>query len=87
MKSIKATSFILLVCSLLIQCKTNAQEKWMLGFEKPAQNPIMQADSSFVFNCPMEEKLVQWQKADVFNPAAIVRNDTVFVLFRAEDNP
>lgn len=26
-------------------------------------------------------------KADVFNPAAIVRNDTVFMLFRAEDNP
>ncbi len=30
---------------------------------------------------------VHWQKADVFNPAAIVRNDTVFMLFRAEDNP
>ena len=25
--------------------------------------------------------------ADVFNPAAIVRNDTVFLFFRAEDNP
>jgi predicted GH43/DUF377 family glycosyl hydrolase len=23
----------------------------------------------------------------VFNPGAVVRNDTVFVLFRAEDNP
>ncbi len=87
MKMIKTTSFILLACTFFIQCKTKAQDKWMLGFEKPAQNPVMQADSSFVFNCPMEEKLVQWQKADVFNPAAIVRNDTVFVLFRAEDNP
>ncbi len=62
-------------------------EKWMLGFEKTELNPIMTADSSYVFNDPITKKEVQWQKADVFNPAAIVRNDTVFMLFRAEDNP
>lgn len=30
---------------------------------------------------------MEWQRADVFNPAAILKNDTIFVLFRAEDNP
>jgi len=60
---------------------------WMLGFEKADKNPIMTADSSFVFMDPMTKEDVQWQKADVFNPGAIVRNDTVFILFRAEDNP
>ena len=59
----------------------------MLGFTKPPQNPIMQADPEFTFYCPVTDSLVQWQKADVFNPGAIVRNDTVFMLFRAEDNP
>ncbi len=59
----------------------------MLDFVKPAQNPVLQADSTYIFNCPVTNKLVKWQKADVFNPGAIVRNDTVFLLFRAEDNP
>lgn len=59
----------------------------MLGFEKTDINPIMQADSSFVFTDPITKREVRWQKADVFNPGAIVRNDTVFMLFRAEDNP
>ena len=29
---------------------------------------------------------MQWEEKDVFNPAAVVRNDTVFLLFRAEDS-
>ena len=60
---------------------------WLLGFEKTDTNPIMRADSSYVFTDPLSKKDVQWQKADVFNPGAIVKNDTVFLLFRAEDNP
>lgn len=60
---------------------------WMLGFEKTKTNPIMRADSTFTFNDPVSKQEVHWQKADVFNPGAIVRNDTVFMLFRAEDNP
>ncbi|MGB5435162.1 MAG: glycoside hydrolase family 130 protein [Maribacter sp.] len=60
---------------------------WMLGFKKTEINPIMVADSSFTFVDPITKETVQWQKADVFNPGAIVRNDTVFMLFRAEDNP
>ncbi len=63
------------------------KEKWMLGFNKTEINPIMVADSSYSFIDPITKKAVQWQKADVFNPGAIVRNDTVFMLFRAEDNP
>jgi predicted GH43/DUF377 family glycosyl hydrolase len=60
---------------------------WMLDFNKTAVNPIMTADSSYVFNDPVSNTGVKWQKADVFNPGAVVRNDTVFVLFRAEDDP
>ena len=59
----------------------------MLGFQKTELNPIMTADASFKFVCPVSGQEVAWQQADVFNPGAIVRNDTVFMLFRAEDNP
>lgn len=62
---------------------------WQLGpFIKPvAANPVMQADSTYLFNDPVKNEIVQWQKADVFNPAAIVRNNKVYILFRAEDIP
>ena len=55
--------------------------------EKPAANPVIKADSTLSFFCPATQKQVKWQKADVFNPAAIIRNDTLFVIYRCEDNP
>ena len=63
------------------------QQPWLLGFEKPAENPVLQADPNPRFACPVKGTEVQWQLADVFNPAAVVRHDTVFLLFRAEDDP
>jgi beta-1,2-mannosidase len=81
----KASLFFLLLVSLSAPAQ---QQSWqMTGFVKPAFNPIMQADSSFTFLCPVKKEIVQWQKADVFNPAAVVRNGKVYILFRAEDIP
>jgi beta-1,2-mannosidase len=74
----------------LIPILVNAQKpgQWQMeNFVKPAFNPIMRADTSYTFFCPIKKESVQWQKADVFNPAAIVRNNKVYILFRAEDLP
>ena len=61
---------------------------WPLNaFEKPPENPILHADSSFSFIDPIMHKAVKWQKADVFNPGAIVKDNKVFLLYRCEDNP
>ena len=94
----KLKIIVLAICiSAIAACKNvkstepdkveTTQNQWMLGFEKTKINPIMKSDSSYVFTDPITKNKVQWQKADVFNPGAIVRNDTVFMLFRAEDNP
>lgn len=81
----KTALFLLLI---VLSSPLYAQQDWqMKGFVKPAFNPIMQADSSYSFFCPLKKEMVQWQKADVFNPAAIVRNGKVYILFRAEDVP
>jgi beta-1,2-mannosidase len=57
------------------------------NFVKPATNPILKADSTLVFTCPIKKTTVQWQKADVFNPAAVVKDGKICLLYRCEDNP
>ncbi|MBS1511301.1 MAG: hypothetical protein JST86_10710 [Bacteroidetes bacterium] len=82
------------LCCTAFPASTFAQQmqdntsNWQMGpFVKPAENPLMGADSTYHFHCPMKNESIQWQKADVFNPAAIVKNNKVYVLFRAEDVP
>jgi predicted GH43/DUF377 family glycosyl hydrolase len=66
---------------------TGRQQEWFLAsFQKvDSANPVMAADSSLRFYCPIQKNEIKWAEKDVFNPAAIVRNDTLFLLFRAED--
>lgn len=68
--------------------KKNPEESWtLLPFTKADDvNPILTADSTTQFFCPVRKAYVQWEEKDVFNPAAVVRNDTVFLLYRAEDS-
>jgi predicted GH43/DUF377 family glycosyl hydrolase len=56
-------------------------------FYKPVAEPVLSHDSTAVFFDSLNNEWVHWKKADVFNPAAIVRNDTIYVLSRCEDNP
>ena len=48
-------------------------------------NPVLIPDSTSVFTCPVRKRRVKWEEKDVFNPAAVIRHDTVFLLYRAED--
>ncbi|HEY0434130.1 MAG TPA: hypothetical protein VGC95_09675, partial [Chitinophagaceae bacterium] len=57
------------------------------SFHKPPENPILRADSTFKFRDPFTGKTLKWQRADVFNPAAIVRENKIYLLYRCEDNP
>lgn len=60
---------------------------WTFGpFERPADvNPILTPDTTSTFYSPMRLRTVRWEATATFNPAAVVRNDTVHVLYRAED--
>jgi len=74
--------------------KSSAEEKltttdpaWaLLPFTKvDSVNPILLPDNSQEFFCPVRKQKIKWEEKDVFNPAAVIRNDTVFLLYRAED--
>ena len=72
---------------MTLGCANNVSTKWdFKSFYKPAENPVLKADSTFTFIDPIKKESVKWQKADVFNPAAIVRNNKVYLLYRSEDN-
>ena len=61
---------------------------WGLGpFTRPADaQPVITPDPASVFNCPMRKGPVHWEATHTFNPAAIVKDGKVYVLYRAEDD-
>jgi predicted GH43/DUF377 family glycosyl hydrolase len=74
--------------ALMAPAPAQAQGKdWMFGpFEKPrAVNPVIVPNASSSFLSPMQDSTVHWEEYATFNPAAVVRNGKVFVLYRAED--
>lgn len=95
MKQILGLGGILIAVTFLtiISCKHAGERtdkldsaSWaMFPFRKvDSGNPVLTKGTS-LFHCPVLSKQVMWDEKDVFNPAAVVRNDTVFLLFRAED--
>ena len=79
----------LLLLVIFISCKHSSPYKsgnWtLLPFVKADEaNPVLLPDSTTTFTCPIAGK-VKWEEKDVFNPAAVVRHDTLFLLYRAED--
>lgn len=93
MKKIKILLTYLLLNSLLVLCaqsqlKTNVLPDWALGgFVRPTgMGAIISPDTASTFFCPMNQKNVKWEESDTFNPAAVVKNGAIYVLYRAEDN-
>jgi len=60
---------------------------WMLGpFEKPSGvNPIIAPSAGASWVSPMTDSAVRWEELATFNPAAVVKDGKVYVLYRAED--
>lgn len=62
------------------------QNDWpLLPFTKlDSVNPVLQPGTSS-FTCPVRKQNILWEEKDVFNPAIVVRHDTLFMLYRAQD--
>ena len=60
---------------------------WTLGpFTKPqGVNPIIAPRAASTVRSVMNDSVVQWEGYATFNPAAVVRDGKVYVLYRAED--
>ena len=62
-------------------------ESWAFPFFQKVDsiNPILNPTQSLSFTDPITNSKVFWEERNVLNPAAIVKNDTVFMLYRAQD--
>ncbi len=101
LNKIDRTAILSTGCMLLFLCALNScipktepvareitldEKSWMLSpFTKHEElYPLLSSDTT-TFYCPVTKKKVRWQESYVFNPAAIVRNNKVYLLFRGED--
>lgn len=72
---------------LLLAMRGSAnQESWMLGpFTKPSVNPVISPNPAARFRSPTNDSIVAWEAYATFNPAAVVKDGKVVLLYRAED--
>jgi predicted GH43/DUF377 family glycosyl hydrolase len=61
--------------------------QWAIGpFGKPhGVNPIIAPNAASVLRSPFNDSTVRWEAYATFNPAAVVRQGRVYLLYRAED--
>lgn len=82
------TYCLLATLNLALLGEAHAKPDWEIGpFHRPPNaQPIIKPNPASRFMCPMRQKEILWEKKHTFNPAAIVRNGAVHVLYRAEDD-
>jgi predicted GH43/DUF377 family glycosyl hydrolase len=63
-----------------------APDSWaLMPFVKAdSSNPILMPDTSSFYD-PVWKKRIAWEKKDVFNPAIVVKDGKVMMLYRAQD--
>ena len=68
--------------------RRQALPAWAIGpFERPVGlGPVIGPDRNSVFHCPMRGGPVRWEALHAFNPAAVVMDNRVHLLYRAEDD-
>lgn len=65
----------------------NTNKDWAFGhFEKADSiNPILNPSSKLTFECPISKKEMAWEERNVLNPSAVVKGDSVYMFYRAQD--
>jgi predicted GH43/DUF377 family glycosyl hydrolase len=72
----------------LTQASASEDEmRWAFPFFEKADsiNPIMKPSPELVFIDPITGNEVRWEERNVLNPTAIVKNDKVYMFYRAQD--
>lgn len=60
-------------------------EGWEIGPFVKRKEPVLRPTPDSRFTCPVRGKEVRWEERNVYNPAAVVRDGKVYLLYRADD--
>lgn len=82
---------LLLTAVIFTACTTHttpATEEWQLtGFAKADSiNPILSPSAAETFTCPLQQTTIAWSEKNVLNPAAVVKDGKVYLLYRSQDS-
>jgi len=68
--------------------KDAVADDWQLqGFVKAdGINPVLLPSATEKFNCPVSHRQAAWSEKNVLNPAAVVKNGKVYLLYRSQDS-
>ena len=79
-------SATLLSIALLAAARPTSSN-WQLGpFTRPTNAPVITPNNASLFTDPNAKAPIHWESLHTFNPAAIVRDNKIYVLYRAEDD-
>jgi len=83
----KLLAIVLAQALILAVAALYAAEAWQIGpFARPETHPILTPNRDSTFRNPVDGRPVHWEALHTFNPAAVVRDGKVYVLYRAEDD-
>jgi predicted GH43/DUF377 family glycosyl hydrolase len=60
---------------------------WPIGPFIKHKEPVLEPNPQATFRCPIAGKIVHWEAQNVYNPAAVVKDGKVWLLYRADDEP
>ena len=69
------------------QAPTGTWPPWALGPFVRAGTPVLSPTAESMFDCPVEKRPVRWEQQNVYNPAVVVRDGKVYLLYRGDDGP
>ncbi len=79
---------LLVACQPLMQEQpaTPAKDWPLLGFVKvDSLNPILKPSATLTFSCPLSQEDLAWEARNVLNPSAVVKDDQIYLMYRAQD--
>ncbi len=84
------------ITSIIFSCQSKPKndsleqttQPWHFPYFKKVDslNPILSPSSELTFTDPITGTIKKWEERNVLNPTAVVRNDSVFMLYRAQDS-
>lgn len=91
MMKIRYAVILFVLFTVFTNCQRNTTDKHDVSWAFPhfvkvdSLNPILIPTESLTFKDPITDSIVKWEERNVLNPTAVVRGDSIYLLYRAQD--